>query len=149
MVAEPGRPWATGLLLLILAGTFLKQSEAFMEERVQQLESTLQQAIGALQRSEARVAALEGAAAARQPPQQQPPPPPQLGVPLVDMRAFGKPAQFSGDRESWRSWSFTMRAFAAALSPELRRLMDSAVATPNAIANSALQPDEGADNSTT
>ena len=35
-----------------------------------------------------------------------------------------------------------MRAFAAALSPELRRLMDSAVATPNAIVNSALQPEE-------
>ncbi len=35
-----------------------------------------------------------------------------------------------------------MRAFAAALSPELRRLMDSASATPNAIVNSALQPEE-------
>ena len=79
-----------------------------MEDRFQQFETALQQAIGTLQRSEARatasdarVASLEGfaAAASRQPPQQQPPPPPNQGVPMVDMRALGKPATFSGDRE--------------------------------------------------
>ncbi len=123
-----------------------------MEARFAQMEAALQQTIAALQASEARslasearVIALETTAAAHVPA--APPAQPNgagrpAGASLVDMRVLGKPSSFSGDRESWKSWSFTMKAFAAALSPELRHLMDSASATQTSIVNIALSTDE-------
>ena len=93
----------------------------------------------ALQDSQARVAALEAAGSASVAP---PAPAPSPSPSLVDMPVLGKPANFSGDRESWRSWSFTVKAFAAALSPDLRQLMDAASATPNNIQNAAMTADE-------
>ena len=119
-----------------------------MEARFAQMEAALQQTIAMLQASEARsqasearVVALEATAAAA-PNGPVAPPAPPVGASLVDMRVLGKPSSFSGDRESWKSWSFTMKAFAAALSPELRHLMDSASATQTSIVNIALSTDE-------
>ena len=116
-----------------------------MEARFAQVEAALQQTIAMLQASEAgalaseaRVIALESATAAVP----NGPAAPPVGASLVDMRVLGKPSSFSGDRESWKSWSFTMKAFAAALSPELRHLMDSASATQTSIVNIALSTDE-------
>ena len=150
MVAEPSsHPRRIGLPFLVLFGAGLLRR--IMEERFAQMESTLQQTVFMLQSSEsraaaseARVAALEsvagttstaanGAAA---------PHPSAVNASLVDMRVLGKPSTFSGDREGWRSWSFTMMAFAAALSPEFRQLMDSAGATQTTITNMALRTDE-------
>ncbi len=113
-----------------------------MEARFAQLEAALQQTITALQASEARVVALESASAAVPNGPTPPAAAPPIGASLVDMRVLGKPSSFSGDRESWKSWSFTMKAFAAALSPELRHLMDSASATQTSIVNIALSTDE-------
>ncbi len=120
-----------------------------MEDRFIQMETLLQQTVGMLQNSEARaaaseqrVAALHAAANAAATATNGAPPPAthaaSAAASLVDMRVLGKPSNFSGDRESWRSWSFTMKAFAAALSPELRRLMDQAGATASTILNAAL-----------
>ena len=118
-----------------------------MEAPFAQMEAALQQTIAALQASEARsqasearVVALESASAAV-PNGPVVPPAPPLGASLVDMRVLGKPSSFSGDRESWMGWSFTMQAFAAALSPELRQLMDNASATQTSIVNITLSTD--------
>ena len=45
---------------------------------------------------------------------------------MVDMRVLGKPSIFAGDEASWKSWSFVMFSFSAAVSPELRALMEKA-----------------------
>ena len=45
---------------------------------------------------------------------------------MVDMRVFGKPHTFAGDEASWKSWSFVMLFFSAAVSPEQRALMEKA-----------------------
>ena len=45
---------------------------------------------------------------------------------MVDMRVLGKPSIFAGDEASWKSWSFVMLSFSAAVSPELRALMEKA-----------------------
>ena len=49
---------------------------------------------------------------------------------LVDTRGIGKPSNFSGDVDNqgkmsepiWQQWSFTFRAFVAAVSPKARLL---------------------------
>ena len=58
------------------------------------------------------------------------------------MRMLGKPAMFSGDRESWKGWSFTMKAFSAALSADLRNLMDQAGAHNATILNATLSQEK-------
>ena len=45
---------------------------------------------------------------------------------MVDMRVLGKPSIFAGDEASWKSWSFVMLSFSAAVSPELRAWMEKA-----------------------
>ena len=45
---------------------------------------------------------------------------------MVDMRVLGKPSNFAGDEASWKSWSFVMLSFSAAVSPALRALMEKA-----------------------
>ena len=58
-------------------------------------------------RLEERATAAEVAAAAK-----------TKSTPLVDTRAFGRPATFGGDRNEWRQWSFSFTAFLAAASDE-------------------------------
>ena len=41
-------------------------------------------------------------------------------------RARGNPLNFAGDEASWKSWSFVRLSFSAAVSPELRALIDEA-----------------------
>jgi hypothetical protein len=116
-----------------------------MEERFNQMESLLQHTVTALQNSEARALASEQrvtALEASSSSSSAPAPATTATSSLVDMRVLGKPSSFSGDRESWRSWSFTMKAFAAAMSSELRRLMDSASATQTMILNIALTTEQ-------
>ena len=48
---------------------------------------------------------------------------------MVDMRVLGKPSNFAGDEASWKSWSFVILSFSAAVSPELRALMEKARTT--------------------
>ena len=80
------------------------------EERLEQLERSLHLAGNALQAANNRIASLESTAAAS----------------MVDMRVLGKPSIFAGDEASWKGWSFVMLSFSAAVSPELRALMQKA-----------------------
>ena len=51
---------------------------------------------------------------------------------LVDTRGIGKPSNFSGDVDNqgkmsepiWQQWSFTFRAFVAAVSPKARLMIE-------------------------
>ena len=45
------------------------------------------------------------------------------------------PPNFAGDEESWKSWSFVMLSFSAAVSPELRTLMEKARTTVTDVQN--------------
>ena len=85
------------------------------EERLEQLERSLQQAGNALQAANYRIASLESAAGTT-----------TTAASVVDMRVLGKPSIFAGDEASWKSWSFVMLSFSAAVSPELRALMEKA-----------------------
>ena len=87
------------------------------EERLEQLERSLQQAGSALQAANYRIATLESAAGATTPTATTP------SASMVDMRVLGKPFNFAGDEASWKSWSFVMLSFSAAISPELRALI--------------------------
>ena len=82
------------------------------EERLEQLERSLQQAGNALQAANYRIASLESAAGTT-----------TSAASMVDMRVLGKPSIFAGDEASWKGWSFVMLSFSAAVSPELRALM--------------------------
>ena len=83
------------------------------EERLEQLERSLQQAGSALQAANYRISSLETAAGTT-----------TSAASMVDMRVLGKPSIFAGDEASWKSWSFVM--LSAAVSPELRALMEKA-----------------------
>ena len=85
------------------------------EERLEQLERSLQQAGSALQAANYRISSLETAAGTT-----------TSAASMVDMRVLGKPSIFAGDEASWKSWSFVMLSFSAAVSPELRALMEKA-----------------------
>ena len=85
------------------------------EERLEQLERSLQQAGSALQAANYRISSLETAAGTT-----------TSAASMVDMRELGKPSIFAGDEASWKSWSFVMLSFSAAVSPELRALMEKA-----------------------
>ena len=45
---------------------------------------------------------------------------------VVDTRMLAKPGIFPGSQEAWADWVFTFRAYAAAVSPRMRELMDYA-----------------------
>ena len=83
------------------------------EERLEQLERSLQQAGSALQAANYRISSLETAAGTT-----------TSAASMVDMRVLGKPSIFAGDEASWKSWSFVTLSFSAAVSPELRALME-------------------------
>ena len=85
------------------------------EERLEQLERSLQQAGTALQAANCRIASMEFAVGTT-----------TTVASMVDMRVLGKPSTFAGDEASWKSWSFVMLSFSAAVSPELRALMEKA-----------------------
>ena len=61
---------------------------------------------------------------------------------VVDMRGLGKPSNFAGDEASWKSWSFVMLSFSAAVSPELRALMEKVRKTADDMRNVNLTPAE-------
>ena len=48
---------------------------------------------------------------------------------------LGKPFNFAGDEASWKSWSFVMQSLSAAVSPELRALMEKARTTAEDMRN--------------
>ena len=110
---------------------------ATSEERLEQLERSLQQAGSALQASNYRIATLETAAGAGTPPATTTP-----SASMVDMRVLWTPSNFAGDEASWKSWSFVMLPFCAAVSPELRALMEKARTTADDMENVNLTPTE-------
>ena len=57
---------------------------------------------------------------------------------MVDMRVLGKPSRFDDNHDGWRSWLFTVKAFAAAISSDLRRVIDRAAVKPNAIRSTGM-----------
>ena len=92
------------------------------KERLEQLKRSLQQVGSALQEANLQdLRPLETAAGAPTPPATTTP-----SASIVDMRVLGKPSIFAGDEASWKSWSFVMLSFSAAVSPELRALMEKA-----------------------
>ena len=94
------------------------------EERLEQLERSLQQAGNALQAANYRISSLETAAGTT-----------TSAASMVDMRVLGKPSIFAGDAASWKSWSFVMLSFSAAVSPEQRTLMEKARTTATDMLN--------------
>ena len=110
---------------------------ATSEERLEQLEQALQQAGTALQAANYRIATLETAAGAPTPPVTT-----TSSASMVDMRVLGKPSNFAGDEASWKSWSFVMLSFSAAVSPEVRALMEKARTTAEDMRNVYLTPSE-------
>ena len=104
---------------------------ATSEERLEQLERSLQQAGNALQAANYRIATLETAAGA-------PTPSCDNNSVCLDGRhacELGKPCKLAGDKESWKSWSFVMLSFSSAVSPELRALMEKARTTADDMRN--------------
>ena len=87
---------------------------ATSEERLEQLERSLQQAGSALQAANCRITTLETAAGAATTPSATTTP----SASMVDMRVLGKPSDFAGDEASWHCCSFVMFSFSAAVSPE-------------------------------
>ncbi len=45
---------------------------------------------------------------------------------VLDTRMLAKPGIFPGTQEAWADWVFTFRAYAAAVSPRIRELLDFA-----------------------
>ena len=101
------------------------------EERLEQLERSLQQAGSALQAANCRISSLETAAGTT-----------TAAASMVDMRVLGKPSIFAGDEASWKSWSFVMLSFSAAVSPELHALMEKARTNVADMLNVHLTPAE-------
>ena len=87
---------------------------ATSEERLEELEQALLQAGTALQAANFRIARLETSAGAPAPPVTT-----TSSASMVDMRVLGKPSNFAGDEALWKSFSFIMPCFSAAVSPEL------------------------------
>ena len=101
------------------------------EERLEQLERSLQQAGNALQAANSWISSLETAAGTT-----------TSAASMVYMRVLGKPSIFAGDEASWKSWSFVMLSFSAAVSPELRTLMEEARTTASDMLNVNLTASE-------
>ena len=95
------------------------------EERLEQLERSLQQAGNALQATNFLDLVPWRLQLVRRP----------SAASMVDMRVLGKPSIFAGDEASWKSWSFVMLSFSAAVSPELRALMEKARSTADDMRN--------------
>ena len=110
---------------------------ATSEERLEQLDRSLQQAGSALQAANYRTATLETVAGAATTPLAMTTP----SASVVDMRVLGKPSNF-GDGASWKSWRFVMLSFSAAVQPELRALMEKARTTADDMRNVNLTPAE-------
>ena len=110
---------------------------ATSEERLGQLEQAPQQAGNALQAANYRIATLETAAGTPATPVTT-----TSSAWMVDMRVLGKPPNFAGDKASWKSCSFVMPSFPAAVSPELRALMEKAITTAEDMRNVNLTPSE-------
>ena len=85
---------------------------AASDERLEQLEQALQQAGTALQAANYRIAALEASAGAP--------------ATLRQQLHLSRWLTCTGDEASWKSWSFVMLSFSAAVSPDLRALMEKA-----------------------
>ena len=115
------------------------------EERLDKLEQALQQAGTALQAANCRISTLETAAGALATSATT------TSASMVDMRVLGKPSNFAGDEASWKSWSFVMLSLSAAVSPELRALMEKARTTAADMRNVNLTAPSkcGADSCTT
>ena len=112
--------------------------EGYVGRTTEQLERSLQQAGNALQAANCRIATLETAAGAPTPLATTTP-----SASMVDLRVLGKPSHFAGDDEApWKSWSFVMLSFSAAVSPELRALMEKARTTADDMRNVNLTPSE-------
>ena len=111
---------------------------ATSEERLEQLERSVQPTGSALQAANYRIATLESAAGAatRRIATTTP------SALMVDMRMLGKPSNFAGDEVSWKSWSFVMLSFSAAVPPELRALMEKPRTTADDMRNVNLTPAE-------
>ena len=95
---------------------------ATSEERLEQLERSLQQAGTALQAANCRIATLDTAAGAATTPSATTTP----SASMVDVRVLGKPSNFAGDEASWKSWCFVMLSSSAAVSPAPRALLEKA-----------------------
>ena len=109
---------------------------ATSQERLEQLEQSLQQPGSALQGANYRIATLESAAGATTHTATTPP------ASMVDMRVLGATSYFAGDEATWKSWSFVMSSFSAAVLPELRALMEKATTTADDMRNVNLTPAE-------
>ena len=101
------------------------------EERLEQLERSLQQADNALQAANYRISSLETASGTT-----------TSAASMVDMRVLGKSSIFAGDEASWKSWSFVMLSFSAAVPPELRTLIEKARTTASDMLNVNLTASE-------
>ena len=109
---------------------------ATSDERLERLEQALQQTGNALKAANYRIATLVAAAGALATPATT-----TSSASMVDMRVLGKPSHFAGDEASWKSWSFVMLSFSAAVSPELRAL-EKAITTADDMRNVNLTPSE-------
>ena len=94
------------------------------EERLEQLERSLQQAGNALQAANYRISSLQTALGTT-----------TSAASMVDLRVLGKPSIFAGDEASWKSWSFVMLSFSPTVSPELRTLRKKARTTASDMLN--------------
>lgn len=105
-------------------------STGAFESMAERMEQALQELAVRLQATEARLVALvdenaafrAAAAAAAAAPAQ-----------VVDTRLLAKPAMFTGTQETWAEWSFTFKAYIAAVSPRMRALLDEASAADAAV----------------
>ena len=111
---------------------------ATSEEILKQLERSLQQAGSALHAANYRIATLESAAGTATTPTATTTP----SASMVDMRVLEKPSNSAGDEASWKSWSFVTWSFSAAVSPELRTLMEKARTTADDMTNLNFTPAE-------
>ena len=85
---------------------------------MQGISRQLQEVSGQNEQLVARLAMLERAAAATPLPAPQP-----RQAALVDTRLVKQPNTFEGDEENWADWAFTFRAFAAAVSTDIARVL--------------------------
>ena len=105
--------------------------------RLEQSEQALHQAGNALQAANYRVATQETAAGAPAPPVTT-----TSSASMVDMRVLGQPSNFAGDEAPWKSWSFVMLSFSAAVSPELCALLEKARTAAGDMRNVNLTPSQ-------
>ena len=100
-------------------------------QRVERLERALQASNQALQQ-------LIG--------QQAPAPARQVGDPaamnMIDTRSLGKPRDFNGTATEWQEWQFVLKAYAFAVNPMMKHVMESAAALQDQPADHSQMSDE-------